>query len=82
MEITFDRKKINYIMLDRGISTQDELAQLVGASSNSISSWLAGGTFTSTTLGKFCEALGVMGDDILDYGPPATAPANGAEVER
>ncbi len=77
MAITFDRKKISYIMLDRGIATQDDLAQLVGVSSNSVSSWLAGATFTSGSLEKFCDALAVTPNDLLDYSNPGAAPANG-----
>jgi len=82
MQIRFDRKKINYLMLDQGIQSQAELARRMGVASNSVSKWLGGDTFTSGSLGKFCEALGVMPDDVLECLPSTTTPANGAEVER
>lgn len=79
--IRFDRKKIYHLMLDNGIESQAELAGLMGVSNTAVSKWLNGDTFTSGSLGKFCEALGVMPDDVLECIP--TAPANAStEVTR
>jgi len=68
MTIKFDRKKINYIMLDRGIASQAELARKAGVAANSVSLWLAGDSFTSTTLTAFCSALECTPNDVLDLG--------------
>lgn len=66
MTIKFDRRKINYIMLDRGIRSQAELARRAGVAANSVSQWLAGESFTSSTLTAFCNALECTPNDVLD----------------
>lgn len=74
MEIKFDRKKINYLMLDNGIPSQAELARRMGVAGNSVSMWLDGATFTSTSLGHFCEVLKCTPNDILEYGAMEAKP--------
>lgn len=70
-------KKIRFLMVERDINTQTELARRLGISDNMVSEIMLGKSGVSLeTLGKLCDVLNCTPNDILirDTTPKAEAP--------
>lgn len=75
MNITLNRTAIRHLMIDRGITSFAQLADMAGINKNTMGRT---GPFNSTTLGKLCEALDCEPLDILSVSrekrtPPPTS---------
>lgn len=71
-----NRHRVLELMHRQGINTQMELAERVGVTRQSLSSWLHGGTFTLDNLSMLCDVLKCTPNDVLILGvsPKEKAP--------
>lgn len=64
-----DRYRVMEMMDEQGFRTQQELAERIGVSRQTISGWLNGVTLTLDNLGALCEALECTPNDVLTTKP-------------
>ena len=60
-----DRDKVKKQMRRKGLLRFGELAEIMGVNQNSVSSWFAGGPFSSVSLAALCRALDCSPNDVL-----------------
>lgn len=80
MTVKINRKFVDHILLERGISAR-ELAQLADVGEATMYRILNGAAFSSVTLGKIAEALECNPVDLLDAGGFASPLVEASPVE-
>lgn len=80
MTVKINRKFVDHILLERGISAR-ELAQLADVGEATMYRILGGAAFNSVTLGKIAEALECNPVDLIDAGDFADPLVEASPVE-
>lgn len=69
-----DRDKVKKQMRRKGLLRFGELAEIMGVNQNSVSSWFAGGPFSSVSLAALCRTLNCSPNDVLVWKEEESAP--------